>query len=104
MRRDGFQSLAFRLADPASFDEAKLVLEADKRVTVDVYRESAFYAKQSELLSRILQFLAVMITGQIAADGETNWLEGAQLLAVYVILAVVFYFLPEVGQALSPAQ
>jgi Ca2+:H+ antiporter len=39
-------------------------------------------------------FLAVMITGQIAADGETNWLEGVQLLAVYVILAVVFYFLP----------
>ena len=40
-------------------------------------------------------FLAVMITGQIAADGETNWLEGVQLLAVYLILAVVFYFLPE---------
>jgi Ca2+:H+ antiporter len=40
-------------------------------------------------------FLAVMITGQVAADGETNWLEGVQLVAVYVILAVVFYFLPE---------
>jgi Ca2+:H+ antiporter len=40
-------------------------------------------------------FLAVMITGQVASDGETNWLEGVQLLAVYVILAVVFYFLPE---------
>jgi Ca2+:H+ antiporter len=40
-------------------------------------------------------FLAVMITGQIASDGETNWLEGVQLLAVYLILAVVFYFLPE---------
>jgi Ca2+:H+ antiporter len=40
-------------------------------------------------------FLAVMITGQIAADGETNWLEGVQLLAVYLILAIVFYFLPE---------
>ncbi len=40
-------------------------------------------------------FLAVLITGQISSDGETNWLEGAQLLAVYLILAVVFYFLPE---------
>jgi Ca2+:H+ antiporter len=40
-------------------------------------------------------FLAVLITGQIAADGESNWLEGVQLLAVYLILAVVFYFLPE---------
>jgi Ca2+:H+ antiporter len=41
-------------------------------------------------------FLAVLITGQVAADGETNWLEGVQLLAVYLILAVVFYFLPEI--------
>jgi Ca2+:H+ antiporter len=39
--------------------------------------------------------LAVAITGQIAGDGESNWLEGVQLLAVYVILGIVFYFLPE---------
>ncbi|HTH52577.1 MAG TPA: calcium/proton exchanger [Edaphobacter sp.] len=39
-------------------------------------------------------FLSVLITGQVAADGETNWLEGTQLLAVYMILAIVFYFLP----------
>ncbi|HXA51724.1 MAG TPA: calcium/proton exchanger [Candidatus Acidoferrum sp.] len=40
-------------------------------------------------------FVAVLITGQIASDGESNWLEGVQLLAVYVILAIVFFFLPE---------
>jgi len=40
-------------------------------------------------------FLAVLITGQIASDGESNWIEGVQLLAVYVIMAIVFYFLPE---------
>ena len=39
-------------------------------------------------------FLAVLITGQIASDGESNWIEGVQLLAVYLILAIVFYFLP----------
>jgi Ca2+:H+ antiporter len=39
-------------------------------------------------------FVSVLITGQVAADGETNWLEGVQLLAVYLILAIVFYFLP----------
>jgi len=39
-------------------------------------------------------FLAVLITAQISADGESNWLEGAQLLAVYLILGIVFYFLP----------
>lgn len=37
--------------------------------------------------------VAVVIAGQIASDGESNWLEGAQLLAVYLILALVFYFL-----------
>jgi len=45
-------------------------------------------------------FVAVLITGQVAADGETNWLEGAQLLAVYLILAMVFYFLPNAGETL----
>ena len=40
-------------------------------------------------------FLAVIITGEVASDGESNWLEGVQLLAVYVILGIVFYFLPE---------
>ena len=39
--------------------------------------------------------LAVAVTGQIAGDGESNWLEGVQLLAVYIILGIVFYFLPE---------
>jgi Ca2+:H+ antiporter len=38
--------------------------------------------------------LSVFIVGQIASDGESNWLEGAQLLSVYLILAIVFYFLP----------
>jgi Ca2+:H+ antiporter len=44
-------------------------------------------------------FLAVLITNQIAADGESNWLEGAMLLAVYLIIALVFFFLPDVEPA-----
>ena len=39
--------------------------------------------------------MAVFITYQIAADGESNWLEGVLLLAVYIVLGIVFYFLPE---------
>jgi Ca2+:H+ antiporter len=38
--------------------------------------------------------VAVHIASEISNDGETNWLEGAQLLSVYLILAVLFYFLP----------
>jgi Ca2+:H+ antiporter len=39
--------------------------------------------------------VAVAVVWQIADDGECNWLEGVQLLAVYVILGLLFYFLPE---------
>ncbi|HLX61213.1 MAG TPA: calcium/proton exchanger [Planctomycetota bacterium] len=39
-------------------------------------------------------FLSVQIAEQLASDGESNWLEGAQLLSVYAIVAIVFYFLP----------
>ena len=36
---------------------------------------------------------AVAIVNRVADDGESNWLEGALLLAVWVLLAVAFYFL-----------
>ena len=39
--------------------------------------------------------IAVAITSQIASDGESHWLEGVQLLAVYLILALIFFSLPE---------
>jgi Ca2+:H+ antiporter len=38
--------------------------------------------------------LLVLIFTQTAHDGESNWLEGAQLLALYAMAAVVFYALP----------
>jgi Ca2+:H+ antiporter len=38
--------------------------------------------------------LAVWITGQVAGDGRSDWLRGVQLLAVYLILALVFLFAP----------
>jgi len=38
---------------------------------------------------------AVMIAGQVASDGRADWLRGVQLLAVYLILAAVFFFVPD---------
>lgn len=38
--------------------------------------------------------LSIWIVGQISGDGESNWLEGVQLLSVYVIIGILFYFLP----------
>jgi Ca2+:H+ antiporter len=42
---------------------------------------------------------AIFIVEQIASDGESNWLEGVQLLSVYAILAILFYFLPDAHAA-----
>jgi len=38
--------------------------------------------------------LAMAITGQIAGDGDSNWFEGVQLLAVYLMLAAMFFLIP----------
>jgi Ca2+:H+ antiporter len=37
--------------------------------------------------------LSVMAVAQLASDGRTNWFEGVQLLAIYAILAVAFFYI-----------
>jgi Ca2+:H+ antiporter len=41
--------------------------------------------------------LAVLTATFIASDGESNWLEGAQLLAVYLIIALGFFYIQPNG-------
>ncbi len=43
--------------------------------------------------------VAVAVVTLIVQDGESNWMEGVLLLAVYVILGLTFYFLPETAGA-----
>jgi Ca2+:H+ antiporter len=38
--------------------------------------------------------LSVLATVIVVVDGESNWVEGLQLVAVYLILALAFYFVP----------
>jgi Ca2+:H+ antiporter len=38
--------------------------------------------------------LSVLATALVVSDGESNWVEGVQLVAVYVILALAFYLVP----------
>jgi Ca2+:H+ antiporter len=38
--------------------------------------------------------ISVGVLALVAQDGESNWLEGAMLLAVYFMLAIAFFFLP----------
>ncbi len=41
--------------------------------------------------------LSVLATSIVVQDGESNWVEGMQLLAVYLILGLAFYLVPASG-------
>lgn len=43
---------------------------------------------------------AIAIVNAVAGDGESNWLEGVQLLAAYVIIAIAFFLHPPLGSAI----
>jgi len=45
-------------------------------------------------LEVIALVVAVAVVALIAQDGESNWMEGVLLLAVYTMLGMTFYFLP----------
>ena len=40
--------------------------------------------------------LAVLIGALVSGDGRSNWYKGVQLIMVYIIIAFLFYFTPEV--------
>jgi len=42
----------------------------------------------------IVLFIAVLLTNYLIQDGESNWLEGAMLLATYTIIGLAFFFYP----------
>src|SRR5882724_6460475 len=50
------------------------------------------------LVFNAFEIVAIVVSGlivqMVSDDGESTWFEGAQLLAVYLILAVSFYFVP----------
>ena len=39
-------------------------------------------------------FLTVLIGAMVAGDGRSNWFKGIQLITVYAMIAILFYFLP----------
>jgi Ca2+:H+ antiporter len=38
-------------------------------------------------------FLSTLVLALISRDGKSNWFEGAQMLAAYLIMALSFFFL-----------
>jgi len=39
-------------------------------------------------------FMAVLIGAVVAGDGRSNWYKGVQLITIYLIIALMFYFIP----------
>jgi len=65
---------------------------------------SLFFGHPLNLIFNSLELLAlgagVLIAALVSADGESNWLEGSELLAIYLILALAFLLMP-VSQAIE---
>ena len=56
------------------------------------------FGRELTLVFNSFELIALLACSIVAAlvslDGESNWLEGAQLLILYVILALAFFYLP----------
>ena len=83
-------------------DALKLLLKEDITPTlVDrvFYVLAPMIAEPMTLVFNPFELAAIglsVITGALVVnDGESNWLEGLQLLGLYAILAVAFYVIPQ---------
>lgn len=92
-RGEIFQSVTFRMRDPAAFDGIKETLESDPRMTLDAFRESDFYANQSTMLAQILTFIAIFLAGIMGV--------GAIFGAINTMYAAVASRGPEIGVLLT---
>ena len=61
-RRTAYSSVLLRLQDGERFDALKRALESDPRLTVEVKRESVFYAEQSEVLANFIRILGLTLS------------------------------------------
>lgn len=80
--------LAFSIAVGSSTQIAVLVAPA---MVIIAWLIEVPLTFQFGLFETVATFLAVLITNTIAADGKSNWLEGAMLLATYTLLAFAFF-------------
>jgi len=59
---------------------------------------SLFFQTRMNLVFNTFELVSIVfsvfVVNAVIEDGESNWLEGMQLLAAYIIIAVAFYFHP----------
>ncbi len=92
-RGEVFQSLTFRLKDPAAFESVRQTLADDPRLPVDAHREYDFYANQSFQLTQIINIAAIFVAGIMAV--------GAIFGAINTMYAAVGARAPEIAVLLT---
>ncbi len=88
-RRTIFSSVLVRVPDEQTFNALKARLEADPRLTVDVTRETAYYAAQSEVLANFIRVLGLLVTAIFSL--------GAMIGAMITMYAAVANRTSEIG-------
>lgn len=61
-----YQSATARLISPGEFDTFKNTITSDPRLTVSTERETAYYAKQSEMVSMLIRILGFLVASVMA--------------------------------------
>ncbi len=89
-RRDQM-TLAVEISVGSSAQIALLVAPVVVLYSVAIGHPMSLLFNAFEITAIALSVLATVI---VVVDGESNWVEGLQLMAVYLILALAFYFVP----------
>jgi ABC-type antimicrobial peptide transport system permease subunit len=88
-RRQIFSSVIFKLADSSEFDSLKKQLESGQRLTIEVKRETIFYADQSEVMAKFISILGMTLSIIFSV--------GAIIGAMITMYASVASRVPEIG-------
>jgi putative ABC transport system permease protein len=61
-RRPAYSSVLFKLRDSSDFQKIRERIEGDPRLTVEIKRETKYYADQSEMMAKFLRILGISLT------------------------------------------
>lgn len=84
-------TLSVEIAVSSSLQIALLVAPLLVFISLALGNPLQLIFNQFELLALIA---GVFIAAQVSSDGESSWLEGAALLAIYLILGLAFFLMP----------
>ncbi len=61
-RRPVYSSVIFKLHESFEFEKVKSQIENDPRLTLEAWRETKYYKKQSEMMAKFLRILGISLT------------------------------------------